>query len=721
MEELFGYVDRITYQNGENGFTVAQIQEPRKNELTCVVGTMPALLPGETVSAKGAWKVNPQHGRQFEVNDYSLDSPADVIGIQKYLASGMVKGIGPAYAERIVKKYGAETLNVIDTSPESLSDIPGIGKKRIERIKECWQEQKSIREVMVFLQNVGVSPAYAQKIFRAYGDRSIEKVKKNPYALSRDIFGIGFKIADSIAQMMGVAKDSPQRIESGIEYVLNEQSGDGHICYPVGEFLPLAKEILEVDLELIQSCLDALQQDDRVVVKPMLFAGEQQTFLWLKKMYICERGIAREVERLKRAPSFLRNFDHEKALEWAQKELSIELAKNQIKAVEQALSAKVQIITGGPGTGKSTIINTILTIMQHVTKKVCLAAPTGRAAKRMAEITKKEAKTIHSLLKFDFKIGGFKQNRDNPLECDLMIVDEASMIDTYLMYGLLKAIPSEARVIFVGDINQLPSVGPGNVLRDMITSQRIPVTELNEIFRQAEGSAIITNAHRINSGIFPDISNRYDGDFFFVNEEEKEVILEHILNIVTSRIPKKYGYDPFDEVQVLTPMKRGILGTENLNRAIQQVLNNKQGGFMRGGFHFLEGDKVMQIRNNYKKEVFNGDIGRITFIDQNEQELVITFEGVEVVYKFQELDEIIHAYAISIHKFQGSECPCIVMPIHTCHYKLLHRNLFYTGVTRGKKLVIVAGTKKAVSIAVRNNEVEKRYTGLLQAILDMKV
>jgi exodeoxyribonuclease V alpha subunit len=339
----------------------------------------------------------------------------------------------------------------------------------------------------------------------------------------------------------------------------------------------------------------------------------------------------------------------------------------------------------------------------------------------MAEITKKEAKTIHSLLKFDFKIGGFKQNRDNPLECDLMIVDEASMIDTYLMYGLLKAIPSEARVIFVGDINQLPSVGPGNVLRDMITSQRIPVTELNEIFRQAEGSAIITNAHRINSGIFPDISNRYDGDFFFVNEEEKEVILEHILNIVTSRIPKKYGYDPFDEVQVLTPMKRGILGTENLNRAIQQVLNNKQGGFMRGGFHFLEGDKVMQIRNNYKKEVFNGDIGRITFIDQNEQELVITFEGVEVVYKFQELDEIIHAYAISIHKFQGSECPCIVMPIHTCHYKLLHRNLFYTGVTRGKKLVIVAGTKKAVSIAVRNNEVEKRYTGLLQAILDMKV
>lgn len=713
MDHVFGYIERITFQNPENGYTVAQLKEPKKRELTCIVGIMPALQPGESVSCSGQWKQHLVHGKQFEVEQYQVEAPADLMGIQKYLGSGLVKGIGPRYAARIVEKFGLETLTVIDKSPGKLEEVEGIGGKRAKQIALCWGEQKSIREVMIFLQSYGVSPLFAQKVFKTYGDQSIQKVKENPFGLARDVFGIGFKTADGLAAKMGIGKDSQQRIDAGVEHVLSELSNQGHVCYPVDEFVPVAREMLEVEPELISQRIASLQKEGRIVVTDLCIEGSAQPFVWVRSLYASEIGIARELLRLKNHPSFLRAVDTQKALDWVQETLKIRLASNQAKAVSSALQKKVQIITGGPGTGKSTITKAILAISEKLTSKVLLAAPTGRAAKRMSEITRKKASTIHCLLEYDFKTGGFKKNREFPLDCDLIIIDEASMIDTFLMYSLLKAIPSHARLVFVGDVNQLPSVGPGNVLKDFINSGSVAVSQLTEIFRQARGSRIITNAHRINAGIFPDIHTRANSDFFFIEAQENEEVVDTIVGLVIDRLPKKYGYDPLEDIQVLAPMKRGIIGTGNLNALLQERLASQGDPLFRGGNRYFIGDKVMQIRNNYKKEVFNGDIGRITKIDTAEQQLMIAYEGRSVAYEFYELDEVQLAYAVSVHKYQGSECPCIVMPVHTSHFKLLHRNLLYTGVTRGKKLVVLVGTKKALAIAVKNDEVKRRYTGLL--------
>lgn len=716
MDEIFGYVERITFQNPENGYTVAQLKESKNKELTCVVGSMPGLQPGETIRCQGQWKQHLVFGRQFVIEKYRSEAPADLVGIRKYLSSGLVKGIGVKYAARIVEAFGENTLNVIDQHPERLLEVEGLGKKRVENIHSCWAQQKSIREVMIFLQSNGVSPAYAQKVFKRYGSESIKKVKENPYQLSRDINGIGFKSADKIAQAMGIAKDAPGRIDAGIEYALLDYSDEGHVCCPVAEFLKIAQEILEINQELIESRFATLIQDSRIEIGEMVFEGIMTRFIWLKRLFLSEVGISRQLSRLRRSPCQLRNIDAQKALDWVQALLDIKLAPNQQQAISQALSEKVQIITGGPGTGKSTITKAILTITEKLTDKIMLAAPTGRAAKRMSEITGKKAKTLHSLLEYDFKAGKFKKGLDSPLDCDLIIIDEASMIDTALMYSILKAIPNHARVIFVGDINQLPSVGPGNVLKDMINSQCVPVTILNEIFRQAAGSLIITNAHRINSGTFPDINNASDSDFFFMNVETPEDVLKNIVALVGQRLPKKYGFDPFNDIQVLAPMKRGIIGTENLNIVLQQHLNPKENALLWSGKRFLPGDKVMQIRNDHKREVYNGDIGRIHSIDTVEQQVTVIIDEREVIYEYSDLDELVLAYAASVHKFQGSECPCIVMPVHTTHFKLLHRNLLYTGVTRGKRLVVLVGTKKAIFLAVKNDEVKRRYTGLLQAL-----
>lgn len=719
MEQLTGYIERITFQNPENGYTVAQLQDPKRKTLVCIVGTLPSIRPGETVRCFGIFKHHLIHGHQFIVSNYQVEAPADILGIKKYLGSGLIKGIGHVYAGRIVEIFGIETLNIIDQSPERLLEIEGLGKKRLEKIKQCWSDQKSIREVMIFLQTYGVTPTYAQKIFKAYGSKSVEKVKENPYSLARDIFGIGFKTADTIAQKIGIAIDSPQRIDSGSEYVLSELSDEGHVCYPVSEFIIEAEKILEVNAELIKSRIDALQNENRIEQFNLVFNGALTPFIWSKPLFVSEVGIAREIARLKKAQCHLRHVDKEKALAWVQTHLQIKLAQNQQDAVACALSDKVQIITGGPGTGKSTITKAILSITEKLTSKICLAAPTGRAAKRMCEITGKKASTIHSLLEFDFKKGQFKKNRESPLDFDLIIIDEASMIDTYLMYSLLKAIPDSARLIFVGDINQLPSVGPGNVLKDMINSNCIPVTMLNEIFRQAAGSRIITNAHRINSGAFPDITNHSDSDFFFIESGEPEDVLNQIIALVGHRLPKKYGLDPVNEIQVLAPMKKGIIGTENLNNVLQEKLNpkNKDTPLLASGRKFLLGDKVMQLRNDYQKEVYNGDIGRITQINPTDQHLVVTFDDREVIYDSSDCDELILSYAVSIHKYQGSECPCVVIPVHTTHFKLLNRNLLYTAVTRGKKIVVLVGTKKALMIAVKNDEVKKRYTGLQEALI----
>lgn len=718
MDEISGYIERITFQNSENGYTVAQLQQPQNSSLTCVVGYMLGLQPGETVHCSGTWKQHPTHGKQFEVQEFKTVAPADLLGIKKYLGSGLIKGIGPAFAARITAKFGIDTLNVLDFTPERLHEVPGLGIKRIESIKECWAEQKTVRDVMIFLQRYGISPAFAQKIFKTYGNECIKKIQENPYSLAKDVIGIGFKSADAIAAKMGIEKTCSKRIDSGIEYALFELSGDGHVCYPVNLFLEEAEKILEVDSSLIQSRLQSLDQEERIKISSIDFDGEKTPFVWVTAFYVAEKGIARELKRIKNGKSNLRSVDSPKAIAWVQDQLNIELASMQKEAVSQALKEKIQIITGGPGTGKSTITKAILAITDKLTKKIVLAAPTGRAAKRMSEITRRYASTIHALLEYDFSAGGFKRNKESPIPCDLLIVDEASMIDTLLMYHLLRAIPSHARVIFIGDINQLPSVGPGNVLKDLIYSKQIPVTSLQEIFRQAAGSRIITNAHRINQGIFPDINNYPTSDFFFVENQEPEQILGTIVDLISKRIPAKYNFNPFDDIQVLTPMRRSLIGIENLNVELQKHLNPDQGEpLLRGSTKFQMNDKVMQIRNNYGKSVFNGDVGRIVDINRVDQEMTIAFDYRKIVYDFAELDEIVLAYAVSIHKYQGSECPCVVIPIHTSHFMMLHRNLLYTGVTRGRKLVILVGTKKALAIAVKNDEVKKRYTGLLEVMV----
>jgi exodeoxyribonuclease V alpha subunit len=721
MEQLTGYLEKVVFQNPENGYTIARLKPVGKSDVVCLVGVMPTVRPGEFLRCIGEWKHHLIHGRQFIVNECTVQAPADVAGIKKYLGSGLIKGIGPIYANRIVQKFGADTLTIIDQSPEKLLEIEGLGQKRLDKITACWAEQKSVRDVMVFLQSHGVSPAYAQKIYKTYGPHSIVKVKDNPFHLARDIFGIGFKTADTIAQKMGIAQNSPQRIDAGIEYVLHELSGDGHVCYLRNEFVIEAAKILEVDQASVDVRLAVLKQDDRIELFDLIFDGKSTPFIWIRSLFMAEVGIAKELLRLKHAKSRLRTVDEKKALEWVQGVLKITLASQQQTAVAQAVSEKVQIITGGPGTGKSTITKAILSITEKLTDKILLVAPTGRAAKRMTEITGKKASTIHALLEFDFKAGRFKRNRESPLECDLIIVDEASMIDTYLMNGLLKAIPDYARLILVGDINQLPSVGPGNVLKDIINSKCISVTMLTEIFRQAAGSRIVMNAHMINRGIFPDTENHTDSDFFFMNVQESEDVLSTIVSLVAERLPKKFGLDPFKDIQVLAPMKRGVIGTENLNVVLQQTLNPRNEPVILGGRKFVVGDKVMQLKNDYQREVFNGDIGHIVEIDSAEQQMVVSIDDRHIIYEFSDLDELTLSYAVSIHKYQGSECPCVVIPVHTSHFKLLTRNLLYTAVTRGKRLVVLVGTKKALAIAVRNNDVQKRYTGLQQALMGHSV
>ncbi len=717
MDTITGHIERITFQNAENGWTVARLQEPKKPDLTTIVGTMTSVQVGETLRCHGHWKNDPNYGFQFIVQDYEVTQPATIRGIQKYLSSGMIKGIGDFFAGQIVAKYGEDTLDVIDQTPDVLMEIDGIGPKRLEKIKSGWNEQKAIREVMTFLMGYGISPTYAQKVFKTYGEDSIRIISDNPYQLARDIWGIGFKTADATAQKLGIGKDSEQRIDAGIEYALNELSNDGHTCYPVDKFLEEAQKLLEVDANLIATRLAAIEQEERIVTAPLNIDGQLAACVWLKVFYVCEQGIGSELKRLTQSRSELRSVKISGAIAWAEQKLSIQLAENQRKAIGVSLEQKLHIITGGPGVGKSTITKVILLITQQLTKKILLAAPTGRAAKRMAEITGMKASTIHSLLEFDYSVNGFKRNRENPLDCDLLIVDEASMIDTVLMFNLLKAIPAQARVIFVGDVDQLPSVGAGSVLQDLILSEKIPVTRLTEIFRQAANSKIIVNAHRINAGEFPHLSNDKQSDFFFIEEEDPDKLTELIVNLVDSRLPRAYGFDAFDDIQVLAPMNRGVIGNRNLNDVLQKKLNPGYEPLVKMGRTFQENDKVMQIKNNYDKDVYNGDVGRIRKIDKEEQELIVNFDGRDVIYDYADLDQLTLAYAVSIHKYQGSECPCIVMPIVMGHYMMLYRNLLYTGITRGKKLVVLAGSKKAIAMAVKNDKAMQRFTGLRETML----
>ncbi len=716
MEEITGYIERITFQNPDNGWTVARLQEGRKREVTTVVGTLTSVQIGETLRCRGAWKNDTNFGMQFKVEEYEVTRPATVRGIKKYLSSGMIKGVGKAFAERIVSQYGEQTLDVIDETPDMLMEIDGIGPKRITQIKACWAEQKSIREVMVFLQGHGISPTFAQKVFKTYGEETIPVIERNPYQLARDIWGIGFKTADDAAQKMGIKKAADIRIDSGVEYTLSELSNEGHTCYPVDKFLERAKTLLEVEMNLVAERLEAIETEQRIVIEGIEIEGKMTACVWLKLFKVSEEGIAKQLHRLSTAKDALREVKAKEAVVWAEGKLGIRLAENQKQAVYKSFTDKIHIITGGPGTGKSTITKVILLVLHQMTSKIILAAPTGRAAKRMTEITKMPASTIHMILEFDFNINGFKRNRDNPLDCDLLIVDEASMIDTVLMYNLLKAVPDHCRILFVGDVDQLPSVGAGNVLQDLIESGALPITRLTEIFRQAADSMIITNAHRINAGVFPDISNKKNGDFFFIEEEDTLKMTETIADLVIRRLPKAYGFDSFDDIQVLSPMNKGIIGNRNLNGILQKKLNPSYAPLIKAGKVFHEGDKVMQIRNNYDLKVFNGDIGRVRKFHEEDQMLYVDFQGNTVIYDFADLDQLVLAYSVSIHKYQGSECPCVVIPIHNSHYNMLYRNLLYTGITRGKKMVLVVGMRDAIGAAVRNNGAAKRFTGLRSVV-----
>jgi exodeoxyribonuclease V alpha subunit len=717
LTDLQGQIERITYTNDESGFTIARVKVDGQRDLVTVVGNLMAPMPGEILNMRGEWANHPKYGEQFKIVHYKTTVPASVYGIQKYLGSGLIKGIGPVMAGRIVKQFGKQTLDVIEKNIDRLAEVDGIGKKRIGMIKKAWDEQQEIRDVMLFLQSHGVSSGYATKIFKQYGSRSIEVVRANPYRLATDIFGIAFVKADHIAEQLGFAKDSALRAEAGVLYVLHQITDEGHVYYPYELLIHRCQEILQVEREVILKAFGTIALEKRIIIEDLNEAidefRENNKAVYLARLHLCETSIASRLRHLIDTPKSIREIDRKKAIAWVQEQLAITLADKQVEAVRSSLENKVMMITGGPGTGKTTIIHAILKIFSTLNVTIMLAAPTGRAAKRMSEATGHAAKTIHRMLEYSIQKAGFQKNDVHPLDCDLLIVDEASMIDTVLMHHLLKAIPSHTTFILVGDVNQLPSVGAGNILRDMIASGVIPVVTLNEIFRQAKESRIIVNAHKINNGMMPSLKpSGPKDDFYFIQQEDPDEALRIILELVKERISRRFGFDPVDDIQVLTPMYKGTVGAENLNVELQKALNPGDDGVTRGNRIYRVNDKVLQIKNNYDKEVFNGDIGRIAGIDAEAQVVTILFDGREIGYDYTDLDEIVLAYAVSIHKSQGSEYPAVIIPILTQHYILLQRNLIYTGITRGRKLVVMVGTKKALAIGINNDKMQKRYTYL---------
>ena len=705
MEQLRCVVERITYQNNLNGFTVLKCAAKGFTDLVTVVGTMPDTNVGSVLLLQGFWKVDSKYGRQFSVETFEEVLPATVLGIEKYLGSGLVKGIGPNFAKRIVNTFGVDTLNVIEEDPEKLLTVPGIGKIRVERIKKSWADQKEIKNIMIFLQGHGVSTSHATKIYKTYGNDSVKTVQENPYRLADDIWGIGFKTADTIASKMGFGHEKYERLRSGLMYTLNHLADEGH-CYATREMLmKTGSELLEVNSILLEDALDRMIREE--TVKTEALEDEQGIAIYLPPFYFSEVGAAR---RLQKIAGTSRKIQVKTGP--AENDFPYDIA--QILAIETAAQSKVLILTGGPGTGKTTTTLGIIKAYKTARANILLAAPTGRAAKRLSETTGMEAKTIHRLLEYK-PPEGYQRNEENPLDGDVLIVDECSMIDIMLMYNLLKAVPDTMTLIMVGDIDQLPSVGAGNVLRDVIESGAFPVIRLTKIFRQAQSSRIITNAHRINKGLMPDLSNGKDTDFFFIEKENPEEAADEIVNLVKTRLPQHYRI-PSSAIQVLAPMQRGVVGATNLNQMLQDALNPAGDGLKRGGFLFKTHDKVMQIKNDYDKEVFNGDIGEVSDINLEDRELTVSFDNRSVVYDSSELDELVLAYAATIHKSQGSEYPVVVMPILMTHYVMLQRNLVYTGVTRAKKLLVIVGTKKALSMAVRNTSIDKRNTLLAKRI-----
>lgn len=767
METLSGILERIVYENPENGYTVGRFSARGHSELVTIVGNLASVNAGESLLLSGEWTNNPKYGYQFQIDRYETIQPANVLGIRKYLGSGMIKGIGPKMATRIVSKFGMDTIDVIEQTPEKLAAVEGIGNKRVKMIQQAWEEQREIKNVMLFLQSHNVSTSHATKIYKTYQNEAIRIVTENPYRLADDIYGIGFVTADTIAQKLGIDKNDPHRIQAGIKYVLSRKADEGHVFQHPDELIAACGDILEQEQQTIEMGILALNQKEEVVLssedgqveiiaehseiddwlnsgtkktKPaedniyieicdetedhadeqepkQLLNTNENSAVYLAPFYYAEMGVVNQFMRLlssgKRHSS---QIDISASLTQLETGMDIQFASQQKEAIIAALTKKALILTGGPGTGKTTTTIGMIQLFEAERRRIVLAAPTGRAAKRISETTGREAKTIHRLLEFSPHENGFKRNRENPLDADVVIIDEMSMVDIVLMNRLMQAIPTHATVILIGDTDQLPSVGAGNVLKGLIDSRRIPVVRLTEIFRQAQQSMIVTNAHLINTGDTPLLSGAKDRNFFFIEEEEPEEVVHQITSLISDRLPRHYSYHPIDDIQLLCPMRRGILGSENFNTCLQEVLNPNTDESLRGWHTFRNGDKVMQIRNNYDYDVFNGDIGRIVEIDQIEKIVDVRFPDKQVAYDIADLNELVLAYATTVHKAQGSEYPVVVIPLHTQHYIMLQRNLLYTGITRAKEMVVIVGTKQALSICVRNNQVMKRNSYLAERL-----
>ncbi|QEL13562.1 SF1B family DNA helicase RecD2 [Limnoglobus roseus] len=725
-DTLSGVIERVTFHNLENGYCVLRVRAAGHRDLVTVVGHMPQAIAGEYVNASGDWVLDRSHGQQFKSSELKGTPPHTAEGIAKYLGSGLVKGIGPKYARKIVEAFGEKTLDVIDQSPSFLTQVKGIGPKRIQLIREGWKESGAVRGIMAFLMSHGIGTARAVRIYKAYGENAVKLVQENPYRLSEDIWGFGFRTADELALKLGIPRDAPQRIQAAVRHVLSEGStSKGHVGLPEEIVREETMALTQATSEQVESAVEQLRIADEIVRDSILQASGgnvvrvpiedgqplAETLLYLKPLFLAELGVARQINALRSGPHPLPATETDNALAWVESRMSITLADSQRDAIWAALTKKLLVVTGGPGTGKTTIVRAILEMFAAKQQRVLLAAPTGRAAKRLGESTGREAKTIHRLLEYDPGINGFRRGRENPLDVDLLVIDEVSMVDVILMNRLLSAVSPWACVVFVGDRDQLPSVGAGSVLADLIDSGVVAVARLTEIHRQAGSSYIVRAAHAVNHGEQPESAPRGDGDFFYIDADDPATITARILAMVKDRIPAKFGLDPFRDVQILSPMNKSELGVQNLNRLLQDALNPGGGKeVQRFGTTYRVGDKVIQTRNNYQREVFNGDIGRVIGLDEIDQILTVEFDGRPVEYEFNELDELSLAFAISIHKSQGSEYPAVIIPVHTQHFVMLQRNLLYTGITRGRKLVVLVGSRKALWLAVTKAETAMRFS-----------
>ncbi len=731
-EQLHGTIERVTYHSEETGYSVIRLNVEGRSGLVTVVGNLPEVNPGESLRLEGVWTTHPQYGRQFKVERCEQILPATVEGIKRYLGSGLVKGVGPVTAARIVRRFGTATLRVLDEEPRRLREALGVGPKRAAAIAKAWEEQRHIREVMLFLQSHGVTTGLAVKIYKTYGDDALGVVREDPYRLARDIWGVGFKTADKIARDLGLPPDAPSRVQAGVAHVLGQLVNEGHVYAPEGKLMAEAVRLLAVSPDLVGTAIEDLDAGEVVRRETLIYppplssppmggkegghAVRETHAVYLTPYYYGEIGVTHRLRALVESPTTrlhpFRSVDWDALLAQTTRGSAIELSLEQREAVRAALTHKVTVLTGGPGTGKTVTVRTVIGALEAMDCSYALCAPTGRAAKRLSEATGRPAKTIHRLLKYS-PMEGFRRNEENPLEVDCLIVDESSMLDLLLTNNLLKAVDGSAHVLFVGDVDQLPSVGAGDVLRDIIGSGRAKVFRLTQIFRQAADSGIIVNAHRINQGQKL-VLNQFD-DFYFFSKKDPQEAADLLVDIVQHRVPRKFGLDPVGQVQVLAPMYRGACGVSNLNARLQEALNPASPRKIErrlGGRAFRVGDKVMQVRNNYLKEVYNGDIGRVTGIDPVEQTLVVTIDGRRIVYDWGEADELTHAFAVSVHKSQGSEYTAVVMPVLTQHYLMLQRNLLYTAITRAKRLVVLVGTRRAIGIAVRNDKVRERHSGL---------